>query len=189
MEANDLRDALLELGLQQAELATLLDVTPRAISLWLGAERAIPGPTAAYLNLLRGLPLGQRQAEFARLRKSARVLRDGMYRFEYTAPNGHGGAAMLVFERGRVFGTDAGKGRYDGRYVSNFESGLVELELRIEMQAGENSAVGPAQPFAWILDVKTTLDPSVEKGALSVTTNIGPPIEVRYEFMRPLPKD
>jgi DNA-binding transcriptional regulator YiaG len=56
MNADELRLALQEMEVSQAEFARLVDVSPSAISLWLGAERGIPGPTEAYVRLLRPLP-------------------------------------------------------------------------------------------------------------------------------------
>lgn len=187
MSPSELRSALQSLGLSQAEFAKLVGVTPRAVSLWLSNEREIPGPLAAYARLLLSLPLGQREAEFARLGLGAGTLQDGMYRLKYSGPSGLSGEAMLVFEGGRIFGTDAGKSRYDGSYASNPKSGQVEVRFRVELRAGEKSVVGPAQPFNWILEAWCDLRPRSEHGEAVFNTNIGADIRANYEFMRPLP--
>lgn len=187
MSPADLRSALNTLALPQSDFAQLVDVTPRAVSLWLCGERAIPGPLAAYLRLLLSLPAGQREAEFSRLGLGAPTLRDGLYRFSYSAAPQRRGEAMLVLDGGRIFGTDAGKSHYDGSYASNHESGMVEVRVRIELQAGENSVVGPAQPFDWILEAWGDLPPRTEQGAAVFNTNLGTAVEVVYDFMRPLP--
>ena len=187
MSPADLRSALNLLSLAQSDFAKLVGVTPRAVSLWLSGERTIPGPLGAYVRLLLSLPIGQREAEFSHLGLGTATLRDGMYRFRYSADSERRGEAVLVFDSGRVFGTDAGKSRIDGSYASNHEKGMIELRVRIELQAGEKSVVGPAQPFDWILEAWGYLRPHAEQGEAVFQTNAGMPVDVAYDFMRPLP--
>ena len=63
MTAAELRAAVGKLDLSQAQLARLLDVTPRAINTWLSGTRPVPGPVAAYLRLFASTPLAVRLAE------------------------------------------------------------------------------------------------------------------------------
>lgn len=56
-----------DLGLSQVDFARLIEVTPRAVSLWMVGERAVPGPVKAYARLLLTAPLSARQIELARL--------------------------------------------------------------------------------------------------------------------------
>lgn len=187
MSPTDLRSALEALALPQSDFAKLANVTPRAVSLWLSGERKVPGPLIAYVQLLLSLPAGQRDAEYTRLGLGAATLKAGMYRFVYAVAPGYRGEATLVFDNGRIFGTDLGKSRYDGTYAANPKSGLVDLYVRIELRAGEKSAVGPAQPFDWILEARGELPARSETGEVTFTANVGGPIAASYEYLRPLP--
>ena len=102
MTPDDLRFALVELGITQTQLARLIGITPRAISLWLGSERGIPGSVEAYLRLMVSLPQSERQLEFSRLNEGIDTMKDGIYKIEYAGSTGTG-SAMLVFEGGRIF--------------------------------------------------------------------------------------
>ncbi|MEQ1710457.1 MAG: helix-turn-helix domain-containing protein, partial [Hyphomicrobium sp.] len=53
---NSLKGILDQLGLKQTELARLLDVSSRTVSLWATGETALPGPVAAYLRVVRSRP-------------------------------------------------------------------------------------------------------------------------------------
>jgi hypothetical protein len=186
MSPDELRFALVKLGISQAELARLIGVTPRAITLWVGSERSVPGSVSAYLQLLCSLPLGQQQAELARLKKGVPSMKDGIYIVNYLGLNGNG-FAMLVFDGGRIYGSDPLRGEYDGTYVTNINSGLVDVAVKVKMPANTPSVIGIQQPFEWILDVTTTMNPANDSGRLNVINNLGQPLEAIYEFMRPLP--
>jgi hypothetical protein len=187
MSPSELRSAIASLAIAQSDLARLVDVTPRAISLWLSGERAVPGPMAAYLRLLLSLPQGQREAELARLGIGTPMLAEGFYKFCYWVDTGSRGEAMLVFEGGRIYGTDAGKSQYDGTYQANHETGKIDVRVRVELKAGEKSVAGPAQPFDWILEARGSLPPKAALGEVLFETNLGVPIMTSYELMRALP--
>jgi DNA-binding transcriptional regulator YiaG len=63
-----LRRQLAGLAITPAELATLLEVTPRAVAQWLTDRRRISGPAVAYIQMLRRIPREYRIAELCRLR-------------------------------------------------------------------------------------------------------------------------
>jgi hypothetical protein len=63
MSGDYLRSVLHEFGMSQRDFSSLLDVTPRCVSLWLNGERKIPGPVIAYIRLFRMLPLKDKMAE------------------------------------------------------------------------------------------------------------------------------
>lgn len=50
MQASDLRAALDELGMTQAQLAGFLRVTESAVSRWVNAQRPIPGPVTKLIE-------------------------------------------------------------------------------------------------------------------------------------------
>jgi hypothetical protein len=186
MSPDELRLALANLGISQVDFARLINVTPRAISLYLGKEREIPGAVEAYIRLLGSLPMGQRQAELTRMNIGVRTMKDGMYKIDYVGKSGSG-YATLIFEGGRIFGADVAHGQYDGHYEVNSRTGLVDISVRVMMPANTPSVIGIVQPFDWMLDVKASMNPARDSDNIQVTNNLGAPLAARYEFLRSLP--
>jgi hypothetical protein len=186
MTPDELRFSLAKLGISQADFACLIKVTPRAISLWLGKEREIPGAVEAYLRLLESLPTGQRQAELARMNLGVKTMKDGMYKIDYAGKTGSG-YATLIFEGGRIYGADVARGQYDGHYEANPSTGLVDITVRVLMPANTPSVIGIVQPFDWMLDVKASMNPERDIDSMQVNNNLGAPLVARYEFLRALP--
>ena len=79
MTTDELRSFLRETGMSQAQLARLLDVTPRAVTLWLAGDRTVPGPAEAYIRLFRAMPTSVRLVEMQRLKVTKAAMRDGVY--------------------------------------------------------------------------------------------------------------
>ena len=186
MKPDELRFTLAKLEISQADFSRLVEVTPRAISLWLSAEREIPGPVEAYIRLLSSLPPGQVQAELSRIREGVKTVKDGMYGINFSATAGQG-FGLLVFENGRIYGTDTTKAKYDGSYSPNVKTSMVDVKIRVEMPANVQSVIGVVQPFDWMLDVSTSMNPALDSGDLIVKSNVGPTLNARYDFMRALP--
>ncbi len=186
MKPESLKQLLVEIGLSQTDLAKLIEVTPRAVSLWMTAQRGIPGPVAAYVSLLAAAPQGLRQAELAKLHEENRTMKDGMYLIRYKGQSGEG-HGTLVFEGGSIYGADVAGGIYDGQYWLNSATGLATVKLRVQMKAGRPSVIGIVQPFDWILDVETEMNPQRDADTINVRTELGRPIVAAYEFLRSLP--
>jgi len=186
MDREQLRSALSDIEINQAELATLVGVTPRAVSLWMTGGRSVPGPVEAYVNLMKMLPIEIRQAEISRLEKGVRTMKEGMYLVEFAGRAGEG-ACALIFDGGRIYGADTAAAKYDGTYVFNDSTGLVEVSIRVEMPANVESVIGFNQPFDWILEVTTTMDPDWDQKDIEVQTNLGQPIRATYRFLRTIP--
>jgi T3SS negative regulator,GrlR len=188
MKPEHFRFALATLEITQADFARLIEVTPRAISMWLGGERSIPGSVEAYLRLLNSLTTTQLLTELARLNKGIITMKDGMYGIQFAGAVGTG-MGMLVFENGRIYGADEGHGKYDGTYVANPSSGMVDVNIRVQMPANRTSVVGLNNPYDWILEVSTEMDPIKDAGQLDVRHKMGAPIKASYEFLRSLPSE
>ena len=186
MTPDDLRFALLELGITQTHLARLINITPRAISLWLGSERGIPGSVEAYLRLMLSLPQSERQLELSHLNKGNETMKDGIYKIDYVGVAGTG-YAMLVFEGGRIYGSDVAHGEYDGHYAPNQNTGMVDIAVKVKMPANIPSVIGMTQPFEWMLNVEASMNPKRDIDNISVRNNLGQPLNAHYEFMRSLP--
>lgn len=186
MHRQELKAILGQLGISQANLARLVDVTPRAVSLWMAGARSIPGPVSAYIQLLASLPLGMRQAEFARLTTEIKTMKDGMYLIEFVGQAGIG-YGTLVFDGGRIYGADVAGAKYDGEYQFNESTSLVDVTVRVQIPADQPSVIGIVQPFEWILDVSTEINPEKDCAQMTVKTNVGKPLLANYRFLRPLP--
>lgn len=184
---DDLRAILVDLGVSQADFARLLDITPRAVSLWVAGERAIPGPANAYLRLLRLLPPNLRQVELNRLKQKGTAMRDGMFGITFQGGQGTG-MGVLVFENGRIYGTDTEGVRYDGEYILNESTGLADVKLKVTFPPNARSVFGIVNPYEWAFDVTTQFDPQQNSGTLAVRTSIGQAISAQYVFLRSLPE-
>ena len=114
-------------------------------------------------------------------------MRDGMYGVEYAATHG-AGMACLIFDTGRVYGVDQMGGKYDGEYVYEEDSGLADLRLKVTMPPNVPSVLGIVNPYEWSIDVRTKLNPKLDRGSLQVATSVGRPIAATYQYLRPLPE-
>ena len=186
MTRHELKATLGQLDISQVDLARLVDMTPRAVNLWMTGTRSIPGPVKAYVQLLASLPIGMRQAELAKLTEETKTMKDGMYLIEYVGQTG-AGHCTLVFDGGRIYGADVAGGKYDGGYQFNESTCLVDVKVRVQMPANQPSVIGITQPFEWILDVATEMDPEKDCAQINVQTNLGRPIVATYRFVRSLP--
>ncbi len=187
MISNDLKTALAEIGITQVDFARLIVVTPRAVALWMAEERAIPGPAEAYVRLLRLLPPNLRQVELSRLIQKGTAMRDGMFGITFQAQQG-AGMGVLVFDNGRVYGTDTEGVRYDGEYLFNESTGLADVKLKVTFPPDVKAVFGISNPYEWAFDVTTTFNPKQPSGALLVKTSLGKPIDAQFRFLRGLPE-
>lgn len=186
MTENELKTLLAELSLSQSDFSKLIDVTPRAVTLWMSGERAIPGAAAAYLRAFKLLPLNLRKVELSRLKRRGSGMRDGMFEVHYQT--GHdAGVCVLVFDAGKVYGTDSQRVRYDGEYMFDEATGKTNAKLKVTFPPDVMSVFGISNPYEWAIDVTTSFDPRVDAGALVVTTSLGQPLNARYRFLRALP--
>lgn len=186
MTGNELKATLAGLGVTQADFSRLIGVTPRAVTLWLAEERGIPGPTEAYLRVFRLLPPNLRQVELNRIREKGSTMRDGMYGITFQDQQG-AGMGVLVFDSGRVYGTDTEGVRYDGEYIFDERSGLANIKVKIVFPPNVKVVFGISNPYEWAFDVTTSFNPKLDAGALSVQTSLGRPVNAQYRFLRNLP--
>lgn len=135
MTPTELHAALAALGLRPRDLAGLVDVSDRAVSLWLAGGREIPGPLAAYVGLLLNLPTALRSQELARLKeKDTKAMVDGMYRVDLQGRTGDG-LGCIVAQRGRIFGSD-GMVEFDGEYEPTGVPGEADVRLTVTVPPG-----------------------------------------------------
>jgi len=184
MNATDLREAIGALNITQAELARLVDVTPRAISLWLAGEREIAGPVASYLRLLLSLPSALQAKELAKLKSEDPKMYEGMYGVIFQGATGTGIAA-LVLSRGLIFGSD-GAVKYDGTYKPSERTGYADLNLHLLVPPGVPLVQGvPAQPMVYGFDLNCSI---AARGntQLNIQTPFGQ-VQAAINFLRDIP--
>jgi len=187
MTGSDLKVILGELDLTQADFARLLGITPRAIALWIADERTIPGPAEAYLRLFRLLPPNLGQVELNRLKQKGTAMRDGMFGISFQGQEG-AGMGVLVFENGRIYGTDSAGVRFDGEYQYSESSGFVDVKIKVTFPPNVRSVFGVTNPYEWAFDVTTKFDPTQNSGTLVVRTSVGHQINAGYVYLRSLPE-
>jgi hypothetical protein len=187
MISSDLRAFIGELGISQADFARMIGVTPRAVTLWMSDERAIPGPVIAYVRVVQLLPANLRQAELNRLKQKGTGMRDGMFGITFQGQQG-AGMGVLLFDNGRVYGTDTEKVRYDGEYLFDEASGLVNVKVKVTFPPNVKAVFGISNPYEWALYVTTAFNPKQDSGPLAVETSLGKPINAQYVFLRALPE-
>lgn len=186
MEVDELKAFLSEVAISQVDLARLLGVTPRAVALWVAGGRGIPDPAAAYIRLFRLLPVNLRQVELNRLKQRGSEMRDGMFGITFQGRSGSG-AGVLIFDTGRVYGTDEGGARYDGGYIYDENTGRANLSLKVTFPPNGETVLGIRNPYEWSIDVAASLDPKQDSGQLLAKTSVGQPIKAQFKFLRPLP--
>ena len=186
MTNHDLRMAIERLELSQADLAKLLEVTPRSVNMWATGQRAIPGPVAAYIRIFEMIQQPFRDAELARIRKEEPMLKEGMYGIDFSGTH-DSGMGTLILENGRVYGADVAGGRYDGDYEYNRSTGMIESNLKVTIPPGVGTVQGiPPQPFEFAFNVKAQFPRGTENSIITVKTDAGT-VKVRIRFLRALP--
>ena len=185
MNGLDLKKVISGLGISQVELAALVDVTPRAVTLWVSGERGVPGPVEAYLRVLRMLPPSQLQLERSH-KKRAFEMRDGIYTIRYQFEQ-NSGVATLVFDHGQIFGIDVGNAKYDGDYEYDPAFGFATAKVKVTFPKNGMSVFGVQHPFEWSIDIVAIFNPHVDAGDISVKTSLGHELPAQFEFGRSLP--
>lgn len=187
MTCDELSQTLTQCAIRQADFARLISVTSRAVSLWLSGEREIPGPAEAYLRLFQSLPENLRRIELARLKEGGTKMRDGMFGITF---QGHFGAGMgiLVFDSGKVYGTDREGARYDGSYIYREEAERVDVILKVTFPPNGNTVLGITNPYEWAIDITAAFNPKRNSGSIEVQTSLHETLTAQYKYLRPLPE-
>ncbi|HEY1728116.1 MAG TPA: hypothetical protein VGG22_07075 [Candidatus Baltobacteraceae bacterium] len=191
MKASDLRASLHKLGFSQADFARLLGVTSRAVSMWLGEQRAVPPPVEAYLRLFTAAPEATRLAEVQRLSESELTMRDGMYAVEYYS-NDTGqtlvGYGFVIFDAGKVYGGDPFGGTYNGEYTFDPATELVNVRIKLTFPPGAQAVFGAGPPYEWSVEATTSFLPQTTVGNALLVTTLGQTVNVSFRFIRPMPE-
>lgn len=185
-----LKPALDRLGLKQAELARLLDVSARTVSQWATGSQPVPGPVAGYLRLLEAATPDTRKREFERLEDRLKQLDEGVYRIAY-----HGTAsgeeetdhALAVLRNGKILGSDRHGGVFVGSYRFDRARGLNSVHMRIDVPPHGMLVNGyAAGPEGAHIDVSCHIARAEPKARTSVKV-AGQPVGVELTYLGPLP--
>jgi hypothetical protein len=186
MNSDDLKAALADVEVTQADLARLVGVTFRAVALWVADERAVPGPVEAYLRLFRLLPPNLRQIELNRLKQKGTNMRDGMFGITFQGQHGTG-MGVLLFESGKVYGADEAGVRYDGGYTFDEKRDLANVTLKVTFPPNIRAVQGISNPYEWSIDVTASFNPRQNSGPIALKTSLGKPLSAQFVFLRSLP--
>ncbi len=190
MPQASLKERLQRIGLKQTELAQLLGISPRTVSLWATGEQALPGPAAGYLRLLEKASASTREAEFRRLEDRHRQFDEGIYLVAYRGSSHgkqDGDAAVAVLRSGRIVGADRHGGVFRGSYDFDPASSLNTLHLRLEVP-----------PFGVLVNgvsggnkgLSIDIVGSFKRAAPTTKTTVSVadvPIEIELTYVEPLP--
>ena len=186
MSGQEFKELLTKMELAQSDFARLVGVTPRAVNLWATDGRAISGPAEAYLRLFQLLPTNLRQIELGRLKDRGSGMRDGMFGITFQGEQG-AGLGVLVFDAGRIYGTDSEGVRYDGEYVFHEDANRADVVVKVTYPANVATVFGISNPYEWAIDVTTSFNPKENAGPLDVKTSLGRPIAAQFKYLRALP--
>jgi hypothetical protein len=186
MNAAEFKTILTDLGIKQTDLALLIGVTPRAISLWVTQARSVPDPVAAYLRLLVSLPKALQEKELARLKNENPGRYEGMYTVTFHGRTGEG-LGVFVLTQGAAFGADSGSVQYDGIYQpSATQPGSIDITLRVSVPPVVALVQGvPPQPIPYSFDLSCSFAARGQT-PLTVQTPFGH-VQAQIDFIRSIP--
>jgi hypothetical protein len=78
--------------------------------------------------------------------------------------------------------------RYDGDYVFDENSGLVDVKAKVTFPPNVRAVQGISNPYEWSIDITTKFDPRQNSGTLKLATSLGKPLSAQYVFLRSLPE-
>lgn len=183
-----LKQSLHRLGLKQVDLARLLGVSARTVSLWATGAAPVPGTVAAYLRVLRLAGAPGLAAELSRLRAQDNALCDGVYGLSFSRGDGQiSGQGVAVLREGRIAGSDRGGGVFTGSYAFDPRTTRNAVKLTISAPPSGVLVNGiTAGPGGTVFDVSALLDRPQPTSTVIVEA-AGLPIEIELSYLGPLP--
>lgn len=184
-----LKRILSHLGLTQTDLARLLAVSPRTVSLWATGEINLPGPVKAYLRMLQSADQSIRTVEFRRLSDSLGRISEGLYSISYQTTGesaGHSGDAVALVRDGRLIGADGWGGKFEGTYRFDSARRTYHFHMWLRMPpAGEAVTGASCDDQGALIEVEAELDPP-DPLASAVARLDGRPVELTLAYLGPL---
>jgi DNA-binding XRE family transcriptional regulator len=190
MARGNLKDVLERLGLRQAELARLLDVSPRTVSVWATGETPLPGPVAAYLGLLQLCHPSVVSSELRRLEGRGRMLDEGIYGLSYTGEHMgevDQGNGLAVLRNGKILGSDRWGGVFAGSYEYDPVNKTNNVHVRLEMPPDATLVTGfSSGPDGATVDIVAAFERAAPISS-TVVEIAGTPIAIELTYLGPLP--
>jgi transcriptional regulator with XRE-family HTH domain len=187
---NGLKRILSHIGVTQVELAKLLGVSPRTVSLWATGEISLPGPVRAYLRMLQSADASVRTVELRRLTEQHGRISEGLYSISYKAsgnPAGSAGSALALVGDGRLIGADAWGGKFEGTYRFDTERRTYHLHIWLRVPPENETVTGSFSAGAGTLvQVEADFDPP-DPLASTVATLDGRPVDLSLAYLGPPP--
>ncbi len=185
-----LKDILDRLGLRQAELARLIDVSARTVSLWATGESPLPGPVAAYLGLLQRLPKDVLADELARIDGRDKMLDEGLYSLDYRGLRRRkqdGDSALAALRNGKILGSDRFGGVFAGSYEFDQVSQRNNVHVRMQVPPDGELVNGfAAGPSGALLEIVASFERAAPAAKARIEVE-GRPIEIQLTYLGPLP--
>lgn len=187
--SQSLRDVLDRLGLRQVELARLLDVSPRTVSLWATGETAVPGPVAAYLRVVQARP-DALHVELKRLAGRDKMLIEGIYGFTYKGEHMgvlDGDTALAVLRNGKILGSGRAGGMFTGSYEFDGARQVSKVHVRMQVPPDGELVTGyRAGSEGAVLDITGDFE-RAQPHSTTVIDVAGRPVEITLSYIGPLP--
>lgn len=187
---DSLKRILERIGLKQTELARLLDVSPRTVSLWATGEVNLPGPVAAYLRLLQAAGPDLVATEMSRLTGRPRMFDEGLYALAYQGHDGtppQGGDALAVLRAGRIIGSDRWGGMFEGSYRYDPKHETNHFHVRMQVPPHGELVTGfTGGPDGATVDFVAVLDRATPVASATIEIE-GQPVDLKLTYLGPLP--
>ncbi|MEM1371955.1 MAG: helix-turn-helix domain-containing protein [Pseudomonadota bacterium] len=191
MTTKNLKRELHDYGLTQQDLADLLDVSPRTVSLWANDDKPLPGPVRAYFRLLGLCEPATRSMEFANLKGRNNMLDDGLYALDYAGQDGgeaQRGDALAVLRNGRILGSDRHGGTFSGSYVYDAGRDANSVHVRFQLPPDGELVNGiTAGPQGSSIELTASFDRATPVTTTTIDLG-GQPVRLQLTFVGPLPK-
>ncbi len=188
MQTISLKDALDRLGLKQADLARLIDVSPRTVSQWATGDTALPGPVAAYLRVLMLLAAPLLAGELSRIEGRKKMFDEGLYSLSYGA---HGvddhDSALAVLRNGKILGSDRLGGVFSGSYEFDEKAEINRMHVRLQVPPCGTLVTGLAVgPQGAVIDIVGAFERAAPVARTTVDV-MGAPVDVQLTYLGALP--
>lgn len=113
-------------------------------------------------------------------------MRDGMYGITFSGQFSTGDG-VLIFDNGRIYGSDSAGVSYDGGYIYDASANAADVKVKVTFPPNVRAVFGISNPYEWSFDVTTRVSSVAKAGALSLKSSLGQPIAANFVYLRALP--
>lgn len=114
-------------------------------------------------------------------------MKEGFYSITFTGATGDSGFGIIVLDTGAVIGADATGVRYDGTYVFNPRTDLLEASITVTVPPGVTLVQGvPDRDKEWSFELVAAFPRETSETPVLVQTPFGP-VNVIFRYLRGFP--